>query len=133
MIFVTFMNKTESEYNTNALPLVTHIIILIVKSELNYYNIIFVMNSPIEKTLENSSINSHTNSKVLDSREVCKIFSLLEQSINPKHNSRVMSKKISFKLYINDSINYKGKIKPVNKMKQKLKKILSNKVLKIIL
>ena len=47
MIFVTFMNKTESEYNTNAFVPITHIIILIVKSELNYYNIIFVMNSPI--------------------------------------------------------------------------------------
>lgn len=41
---------------------------------------------------------------------------------------------MSIKLYRNDdSINYKGKIKPVNKMKQKLKKIFSNKVLKIIL
>lgn len=129
MIFVTFMNKTESEYNTNALPPVTHIIILIVKNELNYYHIIFVMNSPIEKTLENSSINSHTNSNVIDSREVCRIFSLLEHSINPKHNSRVIGKK----LYRNDSINYKGKSKPVNKMKQRLKKILSNKALKIIL
>ena len=91
------------------------------------------MNSPTGKKLEISSINSHINSNLLDSREVSIIFALLEQSINPKHNSMVIGKKMTIKLYRKKSINYKGKNQPVNKIKQKLQKILSNEVLNLIL
>lgn len=85
------------------------------------------MNSPTGKKFEISTINTKANSNVFDGKEVYRIFSLLEQSINRKHNSRVYGNKVLIKLFRDDSINYKDKVKPVNKMKQKLQKLLSKK------
>ena len=78
------------------------------------------MNSPKEKTFEISTINSNTNSVVFNGKEVCRIFSLLEQSINQKCNRRVKGNKMLITVFKKDSINFNDKVKPVNKMKLKL-------------
>ena len=85
------------------------------------------MNSPTGKKLEISSINSHINSNLLDSREVSIIFALLEQSINQKCNCIVKGNKMLITVFKKDSINFNDKVKPVNKMKLKLQTLLSNK------
>lgn len=82
------------------------------------------MNSPKEKTLEISTINSKANSVVFNGKEIYRFFSLLEQSIIQKCNHRVKGNKMFIK---NDSIHFNNKVKPVNKMKQKLQTLLSNK------
>lgn len=78
------------------------------------------MNSPKEKTFEISTINSNTNSVVFNGKEVYRIFSLLEQSINQKCNRRVKGNKMLITVFKKDSINFNDKVKPVNKMKLKL-------------
>ncbi len=85
------------------------------------------MNSPKEKTFEISTINSNTNSVVFNGKEVYRIFSLLEQSINQKCNRRVKGNKMLITVFKKDSINFNDKVKPVNKMKLKLQTLLSNK------
>ena len=85
------------------------------------------MNSPKEKTFEISTINSNTNSVVFNGKEVYRIFSLLEQSINQKCNRRVKGNKMLITVFKTDSINFNDKVKPVNKMKLKLQTLLSNK------
>ena len=85
------------------------------------------MNSPKEKTFEISTINSNTNSVVFNDKEVYRIFSLLEQSINQKCNRRVKGNKMLITVFKKDSINFNDKVKPVNKMKLKLQTLLSNK------
>ena len=85
------------------------------------------MNSPKEKTFEISTINSNTNSVVFNGKEVYRIFSLLEQSINQKCNRRVKGNKMLITVFKKDSINLNDKVKPVNKMKLKLQTLLSNK------
>ena len=85
------------------------------------------MNSPKEKTLEISTINSKANSVVFNGKEIYRIFSLLEQSIIQKCNHRVKGNKMFIKIFKNDSIHFNNKVKPVNKMKQKLQTLLSNK------
>ena len=85
------------------------------------------MNSPKEKTFEISTINSNTNSVVFNGKEVYRIFSLLEQSINQKYNRRVKGNKMLITVFKKDSINFNDKVKPVNKMKLKLQTLLSNK------
>ena len=85
------------------------------------------MNSPKEKTFEISTINSNTNSVVFNGKEVYRIFSLLEQSINQKCNRRVKGNKMLITFFKKDSINFNDKVKPVNKMKLKLQTLLSNK------
>ena len=85
------------------------------------------MNSPKEKTFEISTINSNTNSVVFNGKEIYRIFSLLEQSINQKCNRRVKGNKMLIKKKKKDSINFNDKVKPVNKMKLKLQTLLSNK------
>lgn len=85
------------------------------------------MNSPKEKTFEISTINSNTNSVVFNGKEVYRIFSLLEQSINQKCNRRVKGNKMPITVFKKDSINFNDKVKPVNKMKLKLQTLLSNK------
>ena len=78
------------------------------------------MNSPKEKTFEISTINSNTNSVVFNGKEVYRIFSLLEQSINQKCNRRVKGNKMLITVFKKDSINFNDKDKLVNKMKLKL-------------
>ena len=85
------------------------------------------MNSPKEKTFEISTINSNTNSVVFNGKEVYRIFSLLEQSINQKCNRRVKGNKMLITVFKKDSINFNDNVKPVNKMKLKLQTLLSNK------
>ena len=85
------------------------------------------MNSPKEKTFEISTINSNTNSVVFNGKEVYRIFSLLEESINQKCNRRVKGNKMLITVFKKDSINFNDKVKPVNKMKLKLQTLLSNK------
>ena len=85
------------------------------------------MNSPKEKTFEISTINSNTNSVVFNGKEVYRIISLLEQSINQKCNRRVKGNKMLITVFKKDSINFNDKVKPVNKMKLKLQTLLSNK------
>ena len=85
------------------------------------------MNSPKEKTLEISTINSKANSFVFNGKEIYRIFSLLEQSINQKCNRRVKGNKMLITVFKKDSINFNDKVKPVNKMKLKLQTLLSNK------
>ena len=85
------------------------------------------MNSPKEKTFEISTINSNTNSVVFNDKEVYRIFSLLEQSINQKCNRRVKGNKMLITVFKKDSINFNDKVKPVNKMKLKLQTLLGNK------
>lgn len=85
------------------------------------------MNSPKEKTFEISTINSNTNSVVFNGKEVYRIFSLLEQSINQKCNRRVKGNKMLITVFKKDSINFNDKVKAVNKMKLKLQTLLSNK------
>lgn len=85
------------------------------------------MNSPKEKTFEISTINSNTNSVVFNGKEVYRIFSLLEPSINQKCNRRVKGNKMLITVFKKDSINFNDKVKPVNKMKLKLQTLLSNK------
>ena len=85
------------------------------------------MNSPKEKTFVISTINSNTNSVVFNGKEVYRIFSLLEQSINQKCNRRVKGNKMLITVFKKDSINFNDKVKPVNKMKLKLQTLLSNK------
>ena len=85
------------------------------------------MNSPKEKMFEISTINSNTNSVVFNGKEVYRIFSLLEQSINQKCNRRVKGNKMLITVFKKDSINFNDKVKPVNKMKLKLQTLLSNK------
>ena len=85
------------------------------------------MNSPKEKMFEISTINSNTNSVVFNGKEVYRIFSLLEPSINQKCNRRVKGNKMLITVFKKDSINFNDKVKPVNKMKLKLQTLLSNK------
>ena len=85
------------------------------------------MNSPKEKTLEISTINSKANSFVFNGKEIYRIFSLLEQSINQKFNRRVKGNKMLITVFKKDTINFNDKVKPVNKMKLKLQTLLSNK------
>ena len=85
------------------------------------------MNSPKEKTLEISTINSKANSFVFNGKEIYRIFSLLEQSINQKCNCIVKGNKMLITVFKKDSINFNDKVKPVNKMKLKLQTLLSNK------
>ena len=85
------------------------------------------MNSPKEKTFEISTINSNTNSVVFNGKEVYRIFSLLEESINQKCNRRVKGNKMLITVFKKDSINFNDKVKPVNKRKLKLQTLLSNK------
>lgn len=64
---------------------------------------------------------------MFNGKEVYRIFSLLEQSINQKCNRRVKGNKMLITVFKKDSINFNDKVKPVNKMKLKLQTLLSNK------